>query len=121
MYTNIDIINEKINNVLRNTGVRLKAANAERGNAWENIGLLGLFLEVRTMYLRLRNLVWDEFMNVRINEMTPEHKKRVADCLLDLRAYTVLTELAMQDNNFFGNDNDKSLAGRIPHARYEKV
>lgn len=105
----IKVANDRIDGVLRITAARLKAANTKRDNAWENIGLLGLFLEVRTMYLRLRSLVWGEFIKGKASDMTTEHKKRALDCLLDLRAYTVLAEMALQDNNYYGSGDDESL------------
>ena len=113
------VINTRIDDVLVKTGNRLKSANAKRGNAWEAIGMLGLFLEVRTMYLRLRGMIWDGLLRpgeadkqmLRGKLVIPnKYMERVYDCLLDLRAYTVLLEIALQDNNLLGNSRDEELA-----------
>lgn len=104
----IAAVNARIEAVLQKTATRLKAANAKRGNAWEGIGVVGLFLEVRTMYLRLRHQIWDEIVVNRPitaaddNFFSEEHLDRVLDTLLDMRAYSVLTELAIMDKNYTG-------------------
>jgi len=112
-WIGLPTVDDRIDSVLSITAKRLKEANTKRGNAWEDIGLQGLFLEVRTMYLRLRNLVWDELANKDKDwdRFTQEHKKRVANCLLDLRAYATLAELAVQDDNYFGVCDDSFLKG----------
>ena len=103
--------------VKESTRIMLKK-NEERGNAAQDVGLLGLFLEVRTMYLRLRNLVWDTELN-RINnpfnhdkDQRAEWKKAVRNALQDLRNYTILAEIAMLDNNLTGIGKDEYLSDK---------
>ena len=116
-WLNLGTVNDRIDGVLNITAHRLKEANEKRGNAWRDIGVCGLFLEVRTMYLRLRAMVWDELINSGTDfdwyRFTKEHKKGVANCLLDMRAYTTLLELAMQDDNYFGTGKDEDLKDGI--------
>ena len=97
--------------------------NEERGNAAQDVGLLGLFLEIRTMYLRLRNLVWDTELEKIENpfvfdaDKRAKWKKDVRNALQDLRNYTVLAEIAMLDDNFIGVDKDEYLSGKHSEAR----
>jgi hypothetical protein len=96
-------LNRILDIVKRSTDIMIEK-NSQRGNASRQIGLLGLFLEVRTMYLRLRHLVWDT---------DPDNRKEnwmsdVKNALQDLRNYTILAEIALQDGNFKGS-NDSFL------------
>jgi hypothetical protein len=120
MTETISEVNERFDCVLKTTGYRLKSANTKRGDSWRDIGAIGLFLEVRTMYLRLRDMVWNELTDKErpLGEFGSEdpddiieHRKRVFDCLTDLRAYTVLLELAVRDENYFGTGDDTQLEG----------
>lgn len=86
--------------------------NEERGGCSQEVGLLGLFLEVRTMYLRLRNLVWDRDLTVMENPFYMDADARVKwikdtrNALQDLRNYTILAEIAVLDKNFKGGTDD---------------
>ena len=115
MKETIAEVNDRIDCILKRTGGRLKSANTKRGDAWRDIGAIGLFLEVRTMYLRLRDMVWDQLTADGRGEFgedpisVADHRKRVFDCLLDLRAYAVLLEMAVWDENYFGTGDDHQL------------
>ncbi len=86
--------------------------NEERGNCAIEVGLLGMFLEVRTMYLRLRNLVWDKDLTMIDKpvymdaDARAKWTKDVRNALQDLRNYTVLAEIALLDKNFKGGKDD---------------
>lgn len=91
--------------------------NRERGNVAQEVGLLGLFLEVRTMFLRLRNLVWDKDLSHLENPLfmpadaRVKWTKDVRNALQDLRNYAVLAEMALLDKNYKGG-NDEYLSDR---------
>ncbi len=101
-------VDKRIDKIFTENARRLQVANTKRSNAWEAIGAIGLFLEVRTMYLRLRGLVWDGLF-IHPTPHEPIDKEAIYDCLLDLRAYTALLELALQDDNFTGKGSDDYL------------
>lgn len=120
----IAAVNTRISDILGMTTERLIQANTKRGNAWEAIGSLGLFLEVRTMFLRLRALLWDGGMPKQLTQgeliVPDEYKKQVCDCLLDLRAYATLLQMAVQDENWIGNKTTDEYLKDVNIAEYEK-
>lgn len=96
----------RMKDVSDRTLLRLMQADRKRGHAWRDIGLIGLFLEIRTMYLRLRHQVWDEQSTTK---SLPDYKPIIKDILTDLRTYSILAELALEDNNWKGLRDDSSL------------
>jgi len=91
------------------TAIMLRV-NKERGSCSQSIGLLGLFLEVRTMYLRLRSLVWDcDPIHIEDKE---KWKADVKNALQDLRNYTILSEIALIEDNMKGVGDDFELKER---------
>jgi hypothetical protein len=79
--------------------------NRERGDCWRDVGLIGSFLEVRTMYFRLRALVWDNPVKIG-DEDYLDWKKEVKNALEDLRNYTMLAELSLDEDNIKGKGDD---------------
>ena len=79
--------------------------NRQRGDCWRSSGLQGQFVEIHSMYNRLRNLIW-EIGNKMDNK---DWKDQVANALEDLRNFTMLAELCLDENNFKGDGfhNDK--------------
>lgn len=98
---------------------RLVRANTQRGDAWKDIGLVGLFLEIRTMFLRLRGLIWDKppmslgrYDRSDPNKFAPDQeafKAAVTNALQDLRNYCVLAKMALDDANVYGDNRDELL------------
>lgn len=73
--------------------------NRDRGDCWRNSGILGQFIEIHSMYFRLRNLIYE--MEIP-NPDSPEWKKwsdQVQNALEDLRNFTMLCELCLQEKN----------------------
>lgn len=81
--------------------------NAGRGDAWRNSGLLGQFIEIHSMYFRLRNLIWETagkpFGNI------DDWKAQVSNALEDLRNFTMLAELCLLEDNYNGEDLTNEL------------
>lgn len=78
--------------------------NRQRGDCWRNSGLLGQFIEIHSMYFRLRNLIW-ETKYERESDL-PLWKEQVTNALEDLRNFTILAELCLAENeiNFKGEE-----------------
>jgi hypothetical protein len=103
--------------------VLLQKRNLERGDSWKAIGALGLFLEVRTMYLRLRGLFWDSLSPA--GRLGSDNKKEdfkslfrpsekwqedVLNATIDMRNYTVLFDMALKSGNIYGyGEDDETL------------
>lgn len=75
--------------------------NEQRGDAWRGVGLIGCYLEIRTMFLRLRNLCWHKKASANPTEHA-EWKAAVINALEDLRNYTMLAELSIMEDNLEG-------------------
>jgi len=90
---------------------RMSVANNERGDSWRDIGALGLFLEVRTMYLRLRGLLWDQMVSLVDGDCGQVLDKiALRNALQDLRNYAALLELAIDDDLIGGSrESDEKL------------
>ena len=84
---------------------RFDEANEERGDGWTCIGAIGLFFEVRTMYIRLRGALWArrELGWAEIN------KKGLYNILIDLRNYAAMLQMAIEDENMIGFGDDREL------------
>jgi hypothetical protein len=74
--------------------------NAQRGDAWRNSGLLGQFVEIHSMYFRLRNLVWETKCQPLKDKA--EWKAQIVNALEDLRNFTMLAELCVLEENWDG-------------------
>jgi len=104
----------KIKKIAKESTKIMMIKNEERGNCSGDIGLFGCFLEVRTMYLRLRSLVWDKgppnslILPIRTKKYN-KWKADVKNALEDLRNYTILAEIALEDNNIKGDGDDSAL------------
>jgi len=77
--------------------------NRQRGDAWRGSGLLGQFIEIYSMYQRLKNLLWDigpdEFRNLTDNKAWFE---AILNALQDMRNFTILAELCLKEKNYDG-------------------
>lgn len=104
----IRIAESSVNTMLRK--------NEERGNCSGDVGLLGLFLETRTMYLRLRNLVWDKGPPPVKTEEYLNWKVAVQNALEDCRNYTILAEIALKNDNLKGDGDDSELEAKTVQA-----
>lgn len=76
--------------------------NSQRGDCWRNSGLLGQFIEIHSMYFRLRNLIWEIGPPILEHEYN-NWEEQVRNALEDLRNFTMLGELCLIDDNFNGD------------------
>lgn len=81
--------------------------NRERSDCWRSVGLIGSFLEIRTMYVRLRALVWEIEPPSTVSIEYHHWKLEVKNALEDLRNYTMLAELSLEDDNIRGVGDDQ--------------
>lgn len=79
--------------------------NKERGDCWRGVGLKGSFLEVRTMFFRARHLIWEQEPPTDKDELE-RWKADVVNALEDLRNYTMLAELSVVEENWYGEGDD---------------
>ena len=97
--------------VFMRDAARLGVANCERGDAWRALGAMGLFLEVRTMYLRLRGLFWDNLAPGVTFDQMPHGA--ILNALTDLKCYAALMQLALEENNLTGDGSVESSDGYL--------
>ncbi len=75
--------------------------NRQRGDCWRQSGLLGQFIEIHSMYNRLRNLIWEGELEGELNAL-PDWKEQVTNALEDMRNFTILAELCLAEDNMKG-------------------
>lgn len=83
--------------------------NRDRGDCWRNSGLKGQFIEIHSMYFRLRNLIWEKGMPDPSSEEWESFTKQVANALEDMRNFTMLAEMCLQEKNIDGKDFTNGL------------
>ena len=93
--------NEDLKTVFERSLDTMLKVNEQRGDAWRGVGLKGCYLEIRTMFLRLRNLCWYKKACANPTEYD-EWKAAVVNALEDLRNYTMLAELSILEDNIEG-------------------
>lgn len=90
--------------------------NADRGDCWRNSGLLGQFVEIHSMYFRLRRLIWDMGPPELIFKDGPistdwdnwvAWADQVENALEDMRNFTMLAEMCLKEGNFKGDKYTK--------------
>ena len=74
--------------------------NNDRGDAWRASGLLGQFIEIHSMYHRLRALIYEKPMRA----FTKNWDEQVKNALLDMRNFTILADLCVDEKNFDGSN-----------------
>ncbi len=81
----------------------MKEKNRQRGDCWRGVGLKGSFLEIRSMFFRLRNLAWriDPPVDPKLLKI---YKKELYNVLMDLRNFTILAEMAVVEENWEGDE-----------------
>jgi hypothetical protein len=80
--------------------------NRDRGDAWRGSGLMGQFIEIHSMYCRLRNLIWE--MGPPDGEISNSvWTAEVMNALEDLRNFTMLGELCVLEQNWKGHFNEE--------------
>lgn len=112
--TNADLI--KVFNKSLKTMLRV---NKERGDCWRGVGLKGSFLEVRNMFFRARNLIWEQDPPTDKVELE-RWKKDVVNALEDLRNYTMLSELSVMEENWWGVGDDREFQNETDYTTREK-
>ena len=75
--------------------------NRDRGDCWRNSGLLAQFIEIHSMYFRLRNLLW---IGEIPKDLPPEWRDQVQNALEDLRNFTILAEMCLNEGNIKGEE-----------------
>jgi hypothetical protein len=81
--------------------------NTERNDCWKSTGILGAFVEIHSIYNRLREMIWNRTMNTK----DPVWMKELMNCTMDMRNFTVLMELAAQANLPYGDDKYEKMLG----------
>ena len=85
----------------------LEDKNRERNDCWRGVGLRGAFLEIRSMFFRLRTYMWDTPIPPICTEAYEKWKKEVENSLEDLRNFTLLAELSLNEDNIEGKGYDR--------------
>jgi len=99
----IEDTEEQIKRYMEKSLNTMLTKNKQRGDCWRNSGLLGQFVEIHSMYFRLRNLIWDMKDHTFFNQKEYEEwKLQVINALEDLRNFTLLGEMCVIDKNFDG-------------------
>jgi len=80
--------------------------NKDRGDCWRNSGLLAQFIEIHSMYFRLRNLI---YLKGWPNEDIDGWKDQVNNALEDMRNFTVLAQICVEENNYKGIEINEHL------------
>ncbi len=76
--------------------------NRQRGDCWRGSGLLGQFIEIHSMYSRLRVLIYSDTIPPKDSPNYRIWKDQVANALEDLRNFTVLGEMCLREGNLKG-------------------
>ena len=85
--------------------------NTDRVDAWKGSGLWGQFIEIYSMFMRLKVLIWDKGVPSRIDMI--EHndwKEDIRNALVDMRNFTILAELCLEDENIRGEPSVVSVS-----------
>lgn len=98
------ITEEQIKSFFKQSEETMVRKNRERGDCWRQSGLLAEFIEIHSMYFRLRNLIWEsKIPDVGSNEWKIWYNQ-VKNALEDLRNFTVLGELCLMEKNIKGDE-----------------
>ena len=81
--------------------------NRQRGDCWRGTGVAGAFIEMRAIFFRLRNMIWDPGPPADLSsEEYKTWKADVIDAMRDLRNFTILGELSAEDDNLKGTGDE---------------
>lgn len=80
--------------------------NKQRGDCWRGTGVVGAFMEMRAIFFRLRNLIWEPGPPDREHADYNTWKADVIDAMRDLRNFTILGELSAEDDNLKGTGDE---------------
>ena len=103
----------RINKLVHDSLEIMIRKNRERTDAWKGSGLMGQFIEIYSMYIRLKVLIWDNPPEKNVDGVLNlvQYKlwcEDVRNALVDMRNFTVLAELCLEDDNIYGDsDLDK--------------
>lgn len=75
------------------------AKTADYGEAWQETGLVGIYIKLMIKHSRLRSLIWEK--------KEPQVDESVEDTLKDMIAYATYGLLCIQDGNIKGYDRSK--------------
>ena len=84
---------------MRSLNIMLKK-NRQRGDAWRGSGLVGTFIDIHSMYARLRKLIWDMGSEASLKDEV--WIAEVKNALQDMRNFTILSELCLEEENWKG-------------------
>lgn len=102
---------EKLNAYMAKSLATMLEKNRGRGDAWRASGVMGQFVEIHSMYNRLRNLVWElgapKGVQAAWDNGTRQDNNdwvlQVQNALEDLRNFTMLAEMCLEEGNWAGN------------------
>jgi hypothetical protein len=111
---NIERSELSIRNIFKESQEMMLRKNRERGDCWKAVGLVGTYIEIKSMFYRLKGIIWDGLMLSKRDGLIlskrafldEKEKAEVLNCLQDIRNFTILAELSINDDNFFGEDYD---------------
>lgn len=78
--------------------------NKQRGDCWRGSGLMGQFIEIHSMYSRLRVLIYESEIPEKGSILYDEWRAQVENALEDLRNFTILGEMCLAENNIRGEN-----------------
>jgi len=93
---------ERIVRIFNNSMQIMRRKNAERGDCWKYVGLLGTFVEIKSMYYRLKAIFWDKYKTNYDANYFEKNKEEIRNCLVDIRNFTIIAEMALDDLNIDG-------------------
>jgi hypothetical protein len=115
-YEKVKHTETRIKNLVEESTKIMIQKNTERVDAWKGSGLFGQFIEIYSMFMRLKVLIWDrlhEVSNPPLDETGELYyedwdklqswREDVRNALVDMRNFTVLGELCLDDDNLLGD------------------
>lgn len=83
--------------------------NNQRGDCWRNSGLVAQFIEIHSMYFRLRNLIYEEKIPEFNSSEWIDWAGQAMNALEDMRNFTILAELCITEGNIDGSKYTNTL------------
>lgn len=79
--------------------------NKQRADCWRPVGLMGTYIEIKSIYYRLHQLIWKQ-QCFPLDGDVDKWYNQVSDALGDLRNFTTLADICLIEQNLFGDDNE---------------
>jgi hypothetical protein len=99
--TDLKRLNPDLVEVARRATEIMFNKNTERNDCWKATGIMGAFVEIHSIYNRLREMIWNRPMDPTDEKWMRE----LLNCTMDMRNFTILMELAAKANLPMGDDS----------------